>query len=67
MLTFRAKIKPDFFAPAMFVREVQQNDLPKVLAAMKKRAESTDATFRLTRASSQKRIDRSPDTGPIAD
>jgi ribosome-associated toxin RatA of RatAB toxin-antitoxin module len=43
MLAFRARIKPDFFAPAMFVRKVQQQDLPMVLAAMKKRAESADS------------------------
>lgn len=40
ILTFTARIKPDFFAPPMFVRKVQQHDLPMVLAAMKKRAES---------------------------
>jgi ribosome-associated toxin RatA of RatAB toxin-antitoxin module len=40
MLTFRAKIKPDFFAPSYFVRNVQRQDLPMVLDAMKKRAES---------------------------
>jgi len=45
MLTFNAKIKPDFFAPPMFVRKVQQNDLPMVLAAMKKRAESSIYTL----------------------
>ncbi|NTV66499.1 MAG: cyclase [Chlorobaculum sp.] len=44
ILTFKAKIKPDFFAPAMFVRKVQENDLPMVLAAMKKRAESAEAS-----------------------
>jgi len=41
ILTFTARIKPDFFAPPMFVRKVQQHDLPMVLAAMKKRAESS--------------------------
>jgi ribosome-associated toxin RatA of RatAB toxin-antitoxin module len=41
MLSFRAEIKPDFFAPAFFVRNVQEKDLPMVLSAMKKRAEST--------------------------
>ncbi|HWR00775.1 MAG TPA: SRPBCC family protein [Chlorobaculum sp.] len=44
MLTFRAKIKPDFFAPAFFVRSVQQKDLPMVLQSMKKRAESMAPT-----------------------
>jgi hypothetical protein len=43
MLTFRAKIKPDFFAPAYFVRNVQRQDLPMVLEAMKKRAETMGA------------------------
>jgi len=43
MLTFRAEIKPGFFAPSFFVRNVQQNDLPMVLGAMKKRAESKGA------------------------
>ncbi|MBN1928846.1 MAG: SRPBCC family protein [Chlorobiaceae bacterium] len=41
LLTFNARIKPDFFAPAMFVSKVQKHDLPMVLAAMKKRAESS--------------------------
>ena len=49
LLTFRAKIKPDFFAPAAFVRKVQENDLPMVLAAMKKRAESAETTLRVAR------------------
>ncbi|ABB24780.1 hypothetical protein Plut_1938 [Pelodictyon luteolum DSM 273] len=39
LLTFVAEIKPDFFAPAMFVRKVQKKDLPGLLNAMKKRAE----------------------------
>jgi len=43
ILTFNAKIKPDFFAPSMFVSKVQRHDLPMVLAAMKKRAESADS------------------------
>jgi ribosome-associated toxin RatA of RatAB toxin-antitoxin module len=51
VLTFRANIKPDFFAPAMFFRQVQQKDLPMVLAAMKKSAEPADANYRLSRAS----------------
>ena len=46
MLTFRAEIKPDFFAPAYFVRSVQQKDLPRLLEAMKKRAESATAIGR---------------------
>jgi ribosome-associated toxin RatA of RatAB toxin-antitoxin module len=47
MLTFRAKIKPDFFAPSYFVRNVQRQDLPMVLNAMKKRAESMAPSGRL--------------------
>lgn len=67
MLTFNAKIKPDFFAPAMFVRKVQENDLPMVLAAMKKRAESAEVTFRMARASDPKHLVHPSDTSPIAD
>ncbi len=43
MLTFRAEIKPGFFAPSFFVRNVQKKDLPMVLGAMKKHAESKGA------------------------
>ena len=43
MLTFKAEIKPDFFAPSYFIRSVQEKDLPMVLNAMKKRAESATA------------------------
>ncbi|HCD35909.1 MAG TPA: cyclase [Chlorobium sp.] len=39
VLTFRAHIKPDFFAPDFFVRAVQKKDLPGILLAMKERAE----------------------------
>lgn len=67
MLTFKAKIKPDFFAPSMFVRKVQQNDLPMVLNAMKKRAESAEVTFRLARTSNPKRAAQFSGTCPIAD
>lgn len=41
ILTFRAEIKPDFFAPQYFVKNVQKKDLPMVLSAMKKRAETS--------------------------
>ena len=51
ILTFSARIKPDFFAPPMFVRKVQQHDLPMVLAAMKKRAESSFCNLRLASVS----------------
>lgn len=39
LLTFLAEVKPDFFAPSPFVRKVQKKDLPRVLEAMKRRAE----------------------------
>ncbi|MEI8033402.1 MAG: SRPBCC family protein [Chlorobiaceae bacterium] len=38
-LTFRAEVKPGFFAPPFAVRNVQRRDCPQVLAAMKKQAE----------------------------
>jgi len=67
VLTFQAKIKPDFFAPSMFVRKVQQNDLPMVLDAMKKRAESAEATFPMARATDPKHPICPSDTCPIVD
>jgi ribosome-associated toxin RatA of RatAB toxin-antitoxin module len=67
ILTFRAKIKPDFFAPAMFVRKVQQNDLPMVLAAMKKRAESAEGTLQVARTSSPKHPTQPSGDSAIAD
>ncbi|NTW54068.1 MAG: cyclase [Chlorobaculum sp.] len=67
LLTFKAKIKPDFFAPAMFVRKVQESDLPMVLDAMKKRAESAEMTLRLARASNTKQATNSSDICPVAD
>jgi carbon monoxide dehydrogenase subunit G len=45
LLTFKAMIKPDFFAPPFFVKKVQEHDLPMVLTAMKKRAEALGATI----------------------
>jgi ribosome-associated toxin RatA of RatAB toxin-antitoxin module len=39
LLMFLAEVKPDFFAPSPFVRKVQKKDLPRVLEAMKRRAE----------------------------
>ncbi len=38
-LTFRAEVKPGFFAPPFAVRNVQRRDCPQVLTAMKKQAE----------------------------
>jgi ribosome-associated toxin RatA of RatAB toxin-antitoxin module len=66
-LTFRAKIKPDFFAPAAFVRKVQENDLPMVLAAMKKRAESSEGSLPIAQASRPKRAVQHLDNPVIAD
>jgi ribosome-associated toxin RatA of RatAB toxin-antitoxin module len=43
-LTYRAEVKPDFFAPGFAVRNVQKRDCPLMLAAMKKRAESPPPT-----------------------
>lgn len=39
-LTYKAEVKPDFFAPEMVVRNVQRRECPLMLSAMKKRAES---------------------------
>lgn len=67
LLTFKARIKPDFFAPPMFVRKVQENDLPMVLAAMKKRAESAEGTLPVARASSPKKAIQPSDKPVIAE
>lgn len=40
MLAYRAKIKPDFFAPPALTRYVEERDLPKVLQAVRNQAES---------------------------
>lgn len=58
ILTFRAMIKPNFFAPPMFVRKVQKQDLPMVLAAMKKRAESD--VYDISLAATSRKKDTSP-------
>ncbi|NTW69793.1 MAG: cyclase [Chlorobiaceae bacterium] len=42
-LTYRAEVKPDFFAPGFAVRNVQKKECPLMLSAMKKRAESLTA------------------------
>jgi ribosome-associated toxin RatA of RatAB toxin-antitoxin module len=39
-LTYKAEVKPDFFAPQFAVRNVQQHDCPLMMLAMKKQAES---------------------------
>ncbi len=41
-LTYRAEIKPDFFAPQFAVRKVQNRDCPLMMLAMKKQAESNN-------------------------
>ena len=43
-LTYKAKIKPDFYAPQFAIRRVQQHDCPLMLSAMKKQAESFAAS-----------------------
>jgi len=40
-LTYKAEVKPDFFAPGFAVRNVQKKECPLMLSAMKKRAESS--------------------------
>ncbi|KZK75115.1 MAG: cyclase [Pelodictyon luteolum] len=40
LLTYSAEIRPDFFAPSFLVAFVQRQDLPEILKAHKKRAES---------------------------
>lgn len=43
VLSYRAEIRPDFFAPGFITRRVQKRDLPLILKAIKNRAESTSA------------------------
>jgi ribosome-associated toxin RatA of RatAB toxin-antitoxin module len=40
VLSYKAQIKPDFFAPGFFVRDVQKHDMPLMMGAIKKRVES---------------------------
>ncbi|ABB23432.1 SRPBCC family protein [Pelodictyon luteolum] len=40
LLSYSAEIRPDFFAPSFLVGFVQRQDLPEILKAHKKRAES---------------------------
>ncbi|MEI6757944.1 MAG: cyclase [Chlorobium sp.] len=42
-LTYKAEIKPDFYAPQFAIKRVQQHDCPLMLSAMKKQAESSSA------------------------
>ena len=67
LLTFKAKIKPDFFAPSMFLRKVQESDLPMVLEAMKKRAESAEVTAHMAHASSPKLASKRSGNASIAE
>ncbi|NTV98998.1 MAG: cyclase [Chlorobiaceae bacterium] len=39
-LTYKAEVKPDFFAPQFAVRNVQERDCPRMMMAMKKQAEA---------------------------
>lgn len=42
-LTYRAEVKPDFYAPQFAVRNVQNRDCPLMMLAMKKQAELNHA------------------------
>ena len=39
-LTYKAEVKPGFFAPRFAVKNVQKHDCPSMMSAMKKQAES---------------------------
>jgi carbon monoxide dehydrogenase subunit G len=41
-LTYKAEVKPDFYAPQFAVRNVQNRDCPLMMLAMKKQAESNN-------------------------
>ena len=41
-LIFKAEVKPDFFAPLFITRHIQKRDLPMILEAIKRRAESSN-------------------------
>ena len=43
-LTYKAEVKPDFYAPQFAVRNVQSRDCPIMLSAMKKKAEADNGT-----------------------
>jgi ribosome-associated toxin RatA of RatAB toxin-antitoxin module len=43
-LTYKAEVKPDFYAPQFAVRNVQHRDCPLMLSAMKKHAEANNGT-----------------------
>jgi carbon monoxide dehydrogenase subunit G len=40
-LTYKAEVKPSFFAPRFAVKNVQKHDCPSMMSAMKKQAESS--------------------------
>ncbi len=43
-LTYKAEVKPDFYAPQFAVKKVQTRDCPLMLSAMKKQAEANNET-----------------------
>jgi len=43
-LTYKAEVKPDFYAPQFAVRKVQSRDCPLMLSAMKKQAEANNGS-----------------------
>ena len=48
-LTYKAEVKPDFYAPQFAVRNVQNRDCPLMMIAMKKQAElNSDKTLPLS-------------------
>ncbi|NTU96861.1 MAG: cyclase [Chlorobiaceae bacterium] len=58
-LTYRAEVKPDFFAPQFAVRNVQKRDCPQMMMAMKKQAEALlrkDQNASLPLSGSQKTV-----------
>ena len=40
-LTYKAEVKPNFFAPRFAVKNVQKRDCPSMMSAMKKQAEAS--------------------------
>jgi len=43
-LTYKAEVKPDFYAPRFAVKNVQQHECPLMMSAMKKQAEASFAS-----------------------
>ncbi len=44
-VTFKAEVKPDFFAPRFVTRHIQKRDLPAILTAIKRRVESSNKSL----------------------